>query len=344
MTPFETFRARFAAWLEHTPLFDGHDLRIDVVFNPHAGAFRNHKRCAALLEELLHRQSGLYRSVPARVAVWTTALAGHETAVFQSGESSPGGVRLVIIAGGDGTSRGTLISALRLEEEERKSLIFFRLPLGTGNDAADCRDFGAALDTLLGTVPRVEPLPVIAIRASGHPTHYSFNIASVGLDAFVAYLTNALKKRFAGNSYGLMVNVVAMFYEAFVPMAETSFELSADGRTVLKWRGVFSLAALGATGRKTYGGGKRILPDEDNFCLAAVKNPFTKLSYRKPVYVGTHRSLRGIQFAKGDCLTVESPVRIPLQMDGEVLWMDPENFPLSLSISDLGLRVLKPFG
>ena len=153
-----------------------------------------------------------------------------------------------------------------------------------------------------------------------------------------------MKKLLPGNSYSLAVDFVAMFYEAFVPMAETEFELSDGGRTTLSWKGVFSLAALGTTGHKTYGAGKKILPDDDNFCLGAVKSPFTKLSYRKPVYEGTHRSLKGIQFASGDCLKVTSPVRIPLQMDGEVLWLDPANFPLTLSIKDRGLRVLKPFG
>jgi diacylglycerol kinase family enzyme len=251
---------------------------------------------------------------------------------------------LVITGGGDGTSRGALISALGLEASARTNLVFFRLPLGTGNDAADCSDFAQALDMLAGSPAGVEPLPVTEVSAVGHGPHYSFNIASVGLDAFVAHLTNGLKKRLPGNSYSLAVDFVAMFYEAFVPMAETSFELTGAGRTTLKWSGAFSLAALGTTGRKTYGAGKKILPDDDNFCLAAVKSPFTKLSYRKPVYQGTHRTLKGIQFASGDSLKVTSPVRIPLQMDGEVLWLDPENFPLTMSIGDRGLRVLKPFG
>jgi diacylglycerol kinase family enzyme len=100
------------------------------------------------------------------------------------------------------------------------------------------------------------------------------------------------------------------------------------------------LAAFGVTGHRTYGAGKKVLPDDDNFCLAGKKNLFTKLSYRKPFYTGTHRGLPGITLATGDTLRVESPVRIPLQMDGEVLWLDPQHFPLVMSVKDRGLRVL----
>jgi diacylglycerol kinase family enzyme len=341
VTGFETFRELFASWLARTPLFGDRQLHVDLLLNPHAGAFRHRRRCAALISELKARPTP-GRTSPVEVTVWTTERLGHETSILEP--RTDGRVRLVITGGGDGTSRGALISALRLDPSSRADLVFFRLPLGTGNDAADCADFASALDVLSGAEARVEPLPVTEVRAAGHEPHYSFNIASVGLDAFVAYLTNGLKKRLPGNSYSLAVDFVAMFYEAFVPMAETSFELTDHGRPSLTWSGAFSLAAFGTTGRKTYGAGKKILPDTDNFCLAAVKSPFTKLSYRKPVYEGTHRSLKGIQFASGDSLTVTSPVRIPLQMDGEVLWLDPEHFPLTMSASDRGLRVLKPFG
>ncbi len=342
MTPFETFRALFASWLAHTPLIADHALHIDLLLNPHAGAFRHRRRSDELLRELRSRALP-GRKRPADVAVWTTERLGHETSILVP-RNEGDRVRLVITGGGDGTSRGALISALGLEPGERTNLVFFRLPLGTGNDAADCAKFATALDVLAGAPARVEPLPVTEILAAGHAPHYSFNIASVGLDAFVAYLTNGLKRRLPGNSYSLAVDFVALFYEAFVPLAETSFVLTDHGQTTLSWSGSFSLAALGTTGRKTYGAGKKILPDDDNFCLAAVKSPFTKLSYRKPVYEGTHRSLKGIQFASGDRLAVTSPVRIPLQMDGEVLWLDPQNFPLTMSVTDRGLRVLRPFG
>ena len=186
----------------------------------------------------------------------------------------------------------------------------------------------------------VRALPVLAVQAVGHPVHYSFNIASVGLDAFVNHLTNSLKRWLPGNSYSLMVDVASFFYEAFVRVVPTKLVLTEKGRVVLNWEEGFLLAAMGTSGHRTYGAGKRVLPDDDNFCLAGKKNLFSKLAYRKPFYTGTHRGLSGITLAKGDTLRVESPVRIPLQMDGEVVWLDPPAFPLVMTIIDRNLRIL----
>ncbi len=169
-----------------------------------------------------------------------------------------------------GTSRGALISALDLDPQAREALLFFRLPLGTGNDAAETRDWTGALAVLSGRGGglTVKSLPVLEVNIPGQPLHYSFNIASVGLDAFVVHLTNAMKSWFPGNSYSLMVDLAAFFYEAFVRVVPTKTELSLRGQPVLTWTEPFLLAALGTSGHRTYGAGKRVLPDDDNFCLA----------------------------------------------------------------------------
>lgn len=338
MIDFEDFRAFLVSWLEGSPLFPGANLHVDLILNPRAGALRRSRlpRVATAAPRATGR---------VRVSTWITDYPGHERTILEhlhdADPLGPGDRRLVVTAGGDGTSRGALISALDLPEALARELVFFRLPLGTGNDGADARDWNTALGALAGTVPtRVAPLPVIEVRAQGHPLHYSFNIASVGLDAFVADLTNRLKGWFPGNSYGLMVDAAALFYEALVRVDPTKIVLSAQGKTVVDWNDHFLLAAFGASGRRTYGAGKRVLPDDDNFCMAAKVNLWTKLGYRRPFYEGTHRGLRGVSLARGDELLVHSPGRLPLQMDGEVLWLKPENFPLGLRVVDRGLRVL----
>lgn len=353
MTPnLAAFRTLLMEWLETSSLFPGKNLHIDLILNPAAGAFRHGRRRRALIEALLEAPrripappSRLEREV--RVSAWTTDYAGHESVILAHLQSAdptgPGDQRLVVIAGGDGTSRGALISALSLPQEIRDDLLFFRLPLGTGNDAAETRDWPQALEALSGRgAVRLEPrtLSVIEVAAQGLPVHYSFNIASVGLDAFVVHLTNRLKAWFPGNSYSLMVDAASFFYEAFVQVVPTSVELTLHGRTVLRSAEAFLLAALGASGYRTYGAGKKILPDDDNFCLAGKKNLFTKLAYRKPFYEGTHRGLSGVTLARGDALTVVSPVRVPIQMDGEVVWLEPENAPLTMAVVDRGLKVL----
>lgn len=233
---------------------------------------------------------------------------------------------------------------MTLPQAVRESILFFRLPLGTGNDSAETRDWHEALALLSGRGPAAAaaPLPVIELRVPGHETHYSFNIASVGLDAFVGDMTNRLKSWFPGDSYSLMVDVAAFFYEAFVQVVPSTLELTDGDKLVYRSTEPFLLAALGASGHRTYGAGKKVLPDADNFCLAGRKNLLSKLAYRKPFYQGTHRGLDGIVLASGTSLKVDSPVRIPLQMDGEVQWLDPPHFPLTMEIVDKGLQVLRP--
>lgn len=351
---FALFRSLLADWLEKTSLFPGKNLHIDLIVNPHAGGLRHEGKRRALTDALVRAMAlspgGAQRTDrTVKVSTWVTDYPGHEKAILAhlqaADPTGPGDQRLVVIAGGDGTSRGALISALGLPQAVREQLLFFRLPLGTGNDAAESRDWNEALDLLSGRgslTAQAEPLKVIEVRVPGQEPHYSFNIASVGLDAFVVHMTNRLKSWFPGDSYSLMVDVAALFYEAFVRVVPSTLVLSAQGQRVLEWNQAFLLAALGASGHRTYGAGKKILPDADNFCLAGRKNLFTKLSYRKPFYRGTHRDLDGIVLASGDRLEVTSPVRIPLQMDGEVLWLDPTDFPVSFEVQDRGLQALRP--
>jgi diacylglycerol kinase family enzyme len=224
--------------------------------------------------------------------------------------------------------------------------VFFRLPLGTGNDAADCRDWATALRILGGRELHggVASLSMLEVQIPGQAVHFAFNIASLGLDAFVSDLTNKLKIWFPGNSYGLMVDLATLFYERFVQVVPTKLELTKGGQPTLSWTEGFLLAAMGATGHRTYGAGKRILPDTDNYCLAGRQNLLEKLGLRTPFYQGTHRGRPRIHFAAGDTLRVISPVRLPLQMDGEVMWLEPSDFPLTITIVDRGINVLSLAG
>ncbi len=353
MRTSEALIDRLVEWLRASRLFPDKNLHVDLIVNPQAGALLHSRRARKLLAILegAHRRRGEHSPRrPVRVAVWTTEFPGHEKQILShlatSDPLGPGDLRLVVTAGGDGTSRGTLISALSLDPSLLERTLFFRLPLGTGNDAADSPDWSAALEVLGGGNDQVgvRPLPLIEVRTPGQPVHFSFNIASLGLDAFVSDLTNRLKAWFPGNSYSLMVDLATLFYESFVRVVPATLELTKGRQVSLRWTDAFLLAALGTTGRKTYGAGKKILPDHDNFCLAGRQNLFEKLGLRTPFYQGTHRGRPGIHLASGDTLTVSSPVRLPLQMDGEVLWLEPSDFPLTMTIVDRGVKVLSLAG
>jgi hypothetical protein len=117
---FALFRDLLTAWLAQSSLFPDRNLHIDLILNPGAGAFRHRGQRRALLTALAdapHRvpaPASLGREV--RVTTWTTDYPGHEKLLLAHLQTADpvgsGGQRLVVIAGGDGTSRGVLISAL----------------------------------------------------------------------------------------------------------------------------------------------------------------------------------------------------------------------------------------
>ncbi|MEI8094147.1 MAG: diacylglycerol kinase family protein [Spirochaetales bacterium] len=334
-----TFSALFSAWLRATRLFPDRSLHIDLLVNPHAGAFRHKGRLSRLIQGLVERP---VVATPGRKVTVSIRLTSPELPPMVAHPVGPD-LQLVIVAGGDGTSRAALISALGMTDEEKAKLLFFRLPLGTGNDAADADDWNTCLDVLSGDeAPGFEPRPLdmLEVRAPRLGLHHSFNIGSVGLDAWVVSLTNRFRKVMPGNTYSLMVDAATLFYEWATKMVVMDVELTQDGKPVAAWKDQLLLVAFGTSGHRTYGAGKHILPDEDNLVLAHRVNLLTKLSYREPIYRGTHRGLPGIEFARGDSLSVHQSARLPLQLDGEEFWLEPGDFPLTMKRVASGLRTL----
>jgi len=332
-------------------LFPDQTLHIDLLVNPHAGAFRQRARLTRLLRELEARVAAdkaatdgevLRRRTGRKVTV-STRLTSPELPPAVAHPAGPD-LHLIVVAGGDGTSRSALVSAMGMSADEKSKLLFFRMPLGTGNDSADAEDFSPCLDVLSGrsaTPTEIRPLGVLEVSAPRLGAHFSFNIASVGLDAWVGVLTNNFKKLLPGNSYALMVDAATMFYEWLNHLVPMTVVLRRGGVEVNRWVDQFLFVAMGTSGHRTYGAKKKILPDDDNLCMAHRVSFLTKLAYRQPVYLGTHRGLPGIEFSRGDELHVaQEGARLPLQLDGEVFWLEPGDFPVTMAQRDSGLRTL----
>jgi len=63
---------------------------------------------------------------------------------------------------------------------------------------------------------------------------YSFNIASVGLDAFVADMTNRLKRILPGDSYRFWVDVATLFYDRVYDVIDMELTAWKDSAVVLE--------------------------------------------------------------------------------------------------------------
>jgi len=104
------------------------------------------------------------------------------------------------------------------------------------------------------------------------------------------------------------------------------------------------LLAMGASGHRTYGAGKKILPDERNVCGIKQTSLPGKLALRNLVVTGKHEehpntilfSARRIEFSAA------SPILA--QMDGETILLQPQDFPAVIEVTAPIIPLLKKLG
>ena len=77
---------------------------------------------------------------------------------------------------------------------------------------ADAHTFAEAYDLILGGQHVAKTGALRVTTADGTP-RYSFNIASIGLDAYIAGLTNRFKRVIPGDAYKSLVDIGSLFYE-----------------------------------------------------------------------------------------------------------------------------------
>jgi diacylglycerol kinase family enzyme len=246
-----------------------------------------------------------------------------------------GEFRLVMTAGGDGTSLEVLTSLMELPPEERSHYAVLRLPLGTGNDGSDGRDLGASLGRFLGPCimsPRTAILAKPNAEGGKGPI-WSFNIASFGIDAYIAHMTNSLKTVFPGDFYKLWLDIASVFYDFVWPTRELALKaFSSAGDQVRDLRRKFLLIAMGVSGRRQYGSNKPILPDDDNVCAISQMSILRKLAVKGPLQAGAHRNYSEVDLFSAQRLLIEYAGRILFQADGEVTRFDACDFPLSMEL------------
>lgn len=340
-----------------SPLFSDGELSALVVINPKAGGFSRPAKAASVARDLagaVARADGL----PARRTPfsWETRLTEgpkHAARIaaecLEAAAMKPGVARLVVLACGDGTSLEFLDELSRAPDEIRNLFTVLRLPLGTGNDGSDGREPSDSLSRLLGDgVPEVQPaLRVVpapggpaAARAPGGEWR-AFNIASVGLDAYVTDMTNRLKARLPGDSYKLWLDIASILYDRVYPPREMEIiGTDASGKPTRSLEGRFLLSAMGVSGRRTYGSNKKILPDDDNVC-AVRQMPFArKIALKGRIDSGRIREFEEVELFSAAALEFRYGDRILVQMDGEAELLTPADFPLRIEKTAPAIRHL----
>lgn len=342
--------------VERSPAFRGKRVQIVVIANPAAGGFTIRKRAAqnrqtwATVLEWVLPNPPLARSCTARVHL--TSRSGHarEIAGAVADEILRGEIDadcvLLVSVGGDGTHHEIQTSlAERMLEREKSGLssrmCVLRLPFGTGNDGADGRTLAETLELLTSEV-ELSLNPAVRIRRNSTPkVHYAFNIASVGIDAFISDMTNHLKRRIPGDVYKLWIDLACVFYNRVYRVAEMGLYAALGGEPLWSGRKRWVLAVMGASGHRTYGSNQRILPGEQNVCCVADMPLWEKLMLKGRFATGKHDALDRSVLLRADRLVLSYDRKVLMQVDGETVRLGKQDFPVVMELTEPCMPVLR---
>jgi diacylglycerol kinase family enzyme len=350
----------FRRLAERSSLFAGRDLRVVMIANPVAGGFTLAKRAAQnrkWLEDALDLAGG--RDVLAKSSsgrLYETRSPGHageiarEVFLSALAEENPDAFYLVVIAGGDGTSLDIQTEYAKLFLAQGASRLpekvcLLRLPFGTGNDGSDGRTLDQTLALLTGPArfERQRAVRVFPSLGKNGDQWFSFNIASVGIDAFITHMTNRVKRYFPGDFYKLWVDLACVFYGmAYTVGKMTAIMSSTEGPSPVSHGGRFLFALMGVSGHRTYGSNQKILPDDNNVCAIREMPIARKLALKNGIRPGKHAAYPETILCKADKMVLYYGERILLQLDGEARLLYPADFPLTMELTAPFITTIKP--
>jgi len=175
-----------------------------------------------------------------------------------------------------------------------------------------------------------------------NPPWYSFNLASVGIDAFITHMTNKTKGILPGNFYQLWVNLAAVFYNLRFPQRDMFVEVLDENDTVINTiDSTLEFCLLGVSGHRTYGSNHKILPTDDTFCATLGMTFFQKLKYLKDFETGAHVKCPLSFFNKAHKIRIAYNEYVLVQMDGEVHLLHPKQFPLTMERTEPVIKIIE---
>lgn len=322
---------------------------VHIVVNPAAGGFRLPKMMSGAIEELKRRKEtrgGEGKPVQKNIQTHLTTGPGDSGRItgdvlHACGEQCR---LLFITTGGDGTGTEAAhaIKEYEIENPEQQgSNVLFRLPFGTGNDGLDARTMSHAFEIFSGPCT-TKKIGLLKIGFPDGRIIYATNIASFGLDAWVTDQTNRLKKVIPGSFYTIMVDVAALFYERRVKVLPIRMEYTEPSGERKEYEERLLFTAVGVTGSRTYGGGKRVLPGGENVCTVYPMKLGRKFAFKDLLYKGEHRGTPEAGFFSARKITFFYSGTLPFQYDGEVLWLHEKDFPVTLEVLEPCITVLVP--
>lgn len=369
-----------SALISKNKLWAGKNVYLFLISNETAGCFKDRKKSEKYkklfnnAEKEAQNKTSCVKSISTKI--FSTEYAGHakDLALAITAELIASKQKddeyVLAIAGGDGTSlevQTTLYNAAQEVPQKREVIMnqitILRLPLGTGNDGTDGHSVEELIDLLKGPLqftnscaiqvyPEGNPTPE-QIAASGKiPEHYcdteykapwlAFNMAGMGIDAYICHMTNVIKKKFPGNFYHAVIDLCGLVYDKkFTPGTGIFEYFDENGTKIKEITSKIEMFDMGVSGYRVEGGGHKILPDENNTCLTHKLNIFQLMTNNKHYVDGTHAGTWLATMLKADKVRITYDQPVLIQCDGEVVLLCKEHFPIIMEKTKPCLRVLK---
>lgn len=345
--------ASFAELAVRSTMFSRSPVHVHAIVSPAAGFFRHPVLVQETLSWLrmivLDTALAVEPNPESRVSVHIARYKGHpgilageilESLILQEGIQGDFPHHFILSLGGDGTHQEILHALVDLPQEVLERIVVLRLPMGTGNDGADVEDLALAAKCLLGE-GSIGEVWSLRIQPQGLKTVYAFNIASIGIDAFVTHTANQLKTRFNTDIYRKIADVSVLFYPFLFPPRTLGIDITPlEGGVEQVW-GKYALAAFGVSGHRSYGNHKWILPGEENFCAILDRSLRKKLQLKNLLYTGKHVHQEGVLVRKARGVRLHYDASLFLQYDGEAFRLEKDNFPCSIEILPTRIRSLR---
>lgn len=317
------------------------------IANRRAGTRARHRVVVGTAQAMYRMRSGVADDVlgdPTPI-IWTdtpeaaTELVGRAIRErVDNGATHP----VIVSLGGDGTHRSVLqagaewLRTYPANSFDARGPRFLRVPLGSGNDSADFETI-ATLSESPETVFTPHWIPALRITSRSR-SWWAFNIASVGIDAFVTAMHDRWRRILPGNTYRVIADLAVLRFERILDLGPMRITLNEAPVPET----IYSLVAVGASGNRTYGNHMRVLPGAENVCIIGSAGLREKLRLKALFYAGAHVDEPLTRMATAQRVVIDYRGRLPLQMDGEATWVEADEWPVTIEVVERAVTVFGP--
>jgi diacylglycerol kinase family enzyme len=320
---------------------------VHMIVNPKAGRFRRKSTLEEIIngleEKIIRIKDSNYYNRYIRFSEYLTKNQGHAIELAQNIVDAPSdhAYKLIIVVSGDGGYNEVCTGILQAKRPT-KDIRVLHIPFGSGNDTAEIKDLDESYDLITGS-HNTKTVNVLKVSDGYAHNSYAFNIASIGIDGYIAQVANDIKKVFGKASYWVASKIAPISFYTKMPRYNDDFiRVFTNNNSKKDVYGNHLIIAMGCKGYSEYGHGMKILPDENNVCIIDYMGLFRLMKSEKKLYNGKHGSLPEVHFYASPRIEIRSNLPLWLQRDGETSQVRVKNLPLIFHLLENKIQKVIP--